>query len=133
MQVSQEYVEQLDLHSDPRYVPLAFDASMASNYPAAYKPSTYAHNSYYNNPGVFDFSRAVRSSARPGCCNLRPDNMLARMYNTIDNIPEDLMINPIPDPTFMARMPIFDAVKFGGGGEGGAHYLNDTCNQRVCH
>lgn len=130
MQLSQEYIEQLDLHNDPRYVPLAFDGAMASNWPAAYKPSTYAHNPDYNNPGVFDYNRAVRSSALPGCCNLKPENMLARMYNTVDNIPQDLYMNPIPDPTLTARQPLFSFTKFGG--EAGNHYLNGTCNMRVC-
>ncbi len=130
IQLSQEFIERLDLHNDSRYVPLAFDGATASNWPAAYRASTYAHNPAYNNPGVFDHARAVRSGALPPCYNLEPDNYLSRLYNTVDNTPEGFYMNPIPDPTLSARPPVYEFTKWGG--EAGAHYLNASCNMRVC-
>lgn len=124
MQAVQEAVEALDTRQDAKSVPLAFEGSLGTMFPADYRPSTYPHNPH-DNPGPFDYDRAVRSSApKP---TVRQENMLARLYSTPDQIPFDLVTNPVPDPTFMARHPFWDESS-----EADRHIVQDQCNMRVC-
>lgn len=83
----------------------AFQGSIGQQFPPVYQPSggqQYAHM----NPTVFDFDKAVRSSIPKA--EVIPENMLARMYNTVDQLPEEFFITPLPDPTFMARHPTWN-------------------------
>lgn len=83
-----------------------FRGALAVEYPAGYQPQCYSHNAY-STPGVFDYDRAVRSAANV-CVVPKPDNHTARMYNPVNQIPEDMIMHPLPDPTFQARHPMFD-------------------------
>lgn len=85
-----------------------FQGALGLQFPARYQPQAYAHNAY-GNPSTFDYDVAVRSGApalvQPPCT--KEDNFLARMYNPVNVIPEDMIMHPLPDPTLSARIPTF--------------------------
>jgi type IV secretory pathway VirB3-like protein len=58
------------------------------------------------NPGPYDFGTAVRST-NPDAYTFETD-VIDRMYRPADEVDPGLVTNPIPDPTFMARLPQFD-------------------------
>lgn len=60
----------------------------------------------YPNPGVFDFGTAVRST-RPEPVTY-PSETLQRMMRPVDEVDPELLTNPLPDPTFLARQPMFN-------------------------
>lgn len=59
----------------------------------------------YRNPGPFDFGTAVRSK-KPEPTTI-PSETLSRMMRSVDDVDASLVTNPLPDPTFMARQPMF--------------------------
>jgi len=61
----------------------------------------------YGNPLVFDYGSAVRSSHPPVLSH--ESESLERMMRDVSEVDPALVTNPIPDPTFMARQPMFDA------------------------
>jgi hypothetical protein len=85
---------------------VVFRGAIGALYPAAYKPRCYSHNAYAT-PGVYDYDQAVRSAAQV-CTVPKEDNHYARMYNPVNQIPEDLIMHPLPDPTLQARQPMFE-------------------------
>ena len=117
-------MELLDTNQDLRGVPLAFNGSIGSQFPAAYKPSVY--NNPLDNPAVFDYDRAVRSSAPK--TKVIPENMLARLFNPPGQIPFDMIAYPIPDPTLTARHPTWPQ----SSEEGVGVTANSACNYRMC-
>lgn len=60
----------------------------------------------YGNPLVFDYGSAVRSELPPPVTV--PSEFLDRMMRDVSEVDPRLVTNPLPDPTFMARMPQFD-------------------------
>ena len=58
------------------------------------------------NSGPFQFNTAVRSSQPMSTTH--HVNYIERMKRPIDEVDPGLVTNPLPDPTFMARQPIFD-------------------------
>lgn len=71
-------------------------------YPAWSMQST----DYPNNPGMFDYGRAVRSTLPTSNVKVVPTQSLARMYSKPGMLSFDQQTNPIPDPTYMARQPV---------------------------
>jgi len=61
---------------------------------------------YPNNPGMFDYGRAVRSTLPTSNVKVVPTQSLARMYSKPGMLSFDQQTNPIPDPTYMARQPV---------------------------
>lgn len=70
-----------------------------------YSPMRDLGNSHPN-PGPYDFGTAVRST-NPEAYTFETD-VIDRMYRPADEVDPGLVTNPIPDPTFMARLPQFD-------------------------
>lgn len=60
----------------------------------------------YRNPGPFDHAAAVRSSHPTAYTH--PDENVRRMMRDVSEVDPELVTNPISDPTFMARMPVFN-------------------------
>lgn len=58
------------------------------------------------NPGPFDYGTSVQSSI-PMAYTF-DDDPIERMYRPVDEVDPGLVTNPLPDPTFMARLPQFD-------------------------
>jgi hypothetical protein len=61
----------------------------------------------YRNPGVFDYGSAVRSHQRTEPVTF-PSESIERMMRPVDEVDPGLVTNPLPDPTFMARQPMFN-------------------------
>lgn len=92
-------------HNNVNGVPLVFDGSVGGVFPSAYKVSHYPN--HLNNPGPFDYYRAVRSAAPP--VEVKPVDYLRRMMQPIGvDLDLELTTNPIPDPTHMAQMPFWN-------------------------
>ena len=58
------------------------------------------------NPGPFDYGQAVHSLNPKAYTYQR--NQVEKMMRPVDEVDPNLVTQPIPDPTFMARMPTFD-------------------------
>jgi hypothetical protein len=105
-QMQLEQAKMADSSQKPREGSV-FRGALGVLYPAQYKPHSYDHNAY-NNPSTFDYDVAVRSAAPTGSQLVKKeDNFTARMYNPVGQIPEDMIMYPLPDPTLQARLPTF--------------------------
>lgn len=60
----------------------------------------------YRNPGVFDYQQAVRGQYQAPYT--MPEESIRRMMRPPDEVDPELVTNPLPDQTFMARQPTFD-------------------------
>lgn len=66
-------------------------------------------SSSFENPGPYDFAEAVRSQP-PTELYAYPVDALARMVRSPDEVDPGLVTQPLPDTTFMARLPQFNHV-----------------------
>lgn len=83
------YLHENVLGSQPRMAPI----------------SHVPESNMYVNPSPFDFGTAVRSTA-PTPVTI-PSETISRMMRPVDEVDSGLVTNPLPDPTFMARQPMF--------------------------
>lgn len=75
----------------------------------SYRPQQYAHNPY-GNPSTFDYDRAVRGAAASPKTTAVPSDdadFAQRMLQPSTEIPEGLMMYPLPDQAYAMRQPMF--------------------------
>ncbi len=94
-----------ETHFDTQNRALQLGGMATTAFSSSFAPSSQL-GSIHPNPGPFDYGTAV-NSVNPAAYTHEAD-WLGRMMRSPDEVDVELVTNPLPDPTFMARMPTFD-------------------------